>query len=248
MSWELWDRSIDQFCGEIFSRLAIEEPPVDALHTVKLLGCELAFDCQQLGRARQKSIAGQPTLLLKPDDRPERLQWATAHELGEVVAWQICERAEARLEEQPLVFREQLANRFASRFLLPTEWFQADLRMMGRDLFLLKERYRTASHELIARRLQDFFRDMIVTIVDQSEITSRRNGHSRHPGRLLPVERDVLRECHASGKPANFETDACRLEIWPIHEAGWKREILLTLPGTGDEFCEPLEAAISSDF
>ena len=145
MSWEPWDRAIDEQVEEILSRLAIEEPPVDALHVVRSLGCELAFDAQQAGRARQKLIAGQSAVLLKPDQRPERLQWATAHELGEIVAWKICERVNEDMQELPETFREQLANRFASRLLLPTEWFLADLKIMGRDLFLLKERYRTSS-------------------------------------------------------------------------------------------------------
>ena len=85
MSWESWDLAIDELCGDILTRLATEEPPVDALHAARLLGCELAYDQSQQGRARQKMIEGQPAVLLKPDDRPERLQWATAHELGEIV-------------------------------------------------------------------------------------------------------------------------------------------------------------------
>jgi len=230
MSWESWDLAIDELCGDILTRLATEEPPVDALHAARLLGCELAYDQSQQGRARQKMIEGQPAVLLKPDDRPERLQWATAHELGEIFAWKICERTDHALEELPAQFREQLANRFASHFLLPTDWFQADLRSMGRDLFLLKERYRTASHELIARRLQDFHVDIIVTIIDQQEVSSRKNGFARHPGPLLSAEREAVRECHLSGRPLSFLTDSLRLEIWPIHETGWKREILFTLP------------------
>jgi Zn-dependent peptidase ImmA (M78 family) len=238
MIWEPWDRAIDELCGEILMRLATDEPPVDALHAVRLLGCELAYDQSQMGRARQKMIEGQPAVLLKPDDRPERLQWATAHEIGEIFAWQICERTSASLEELPEAFREQLANRFASRFLLPTDWFQADLRMMGRDLFLLKERYRTASHELISRRLQDFQPEIIVTVIDQREISSRKNGFSRHPGGLMTAEREAIRESHESGRPYNSESSGVRMEVWPIHERSWKREILFTLHGITEESSE----------
>jgi len=239
MSWEPWDRAIDEQVEEILSRLAIEEPPVDALHVVRSLGCELAFDAQQAGRARQKLIAGQSAVLLKPDQRPERLQWATAHELGEIVAWKICERVNEDMQELPETFREQLANRFASRLLLPTEWFLADLKIMGRDLFLLKERYRTSSYELIARRLQEFRREMIVTIIDQQEVTSRQNGYSRRPGPLIAEEREAVRECHQLGQPQTFENEHLRLEVWPIHEPEWKREILLTLPAFSEEPFEP---------
>ncbi|MBD3674829.1 MAG: ImmA/IrrE family metallo-endopeptidase [Planctomycetaceae bacterium] len=238
MHWEAWDLAIDERVGEILYRLAIDEPPVDALHVARSLGCDLAFDNSQAGRARQKLIEGQPAVLLKPDDRPERLQWATAHELGEILAWQICERVDEDWRELPDIFREQLANRFASKLLLPTDWFLSDLKIMGRDLFLLKERYRTASHELIARRLQDVSPEMILTVVDQQEVTSRRNGYARRPGPLLPAERNALQECHESGRPVNSENDQLRLEVWPIHEPGWKREILLTLPSLSEERVE----------
>lgn len=241
MSWEPWDRAIDEQVGEILFRLAIEEPPVDSLRVARSLGCDLAFDSQQFGRARQKLIEGQPAVLLKPDDRPERLQWATAHELGEIVAWRICERVDEDFRELPETFREQLANRFASKLLLPTDWFESDLKIMGRDLFLLKERYRTASHELIARRLQEFSREIIVTIIDQQEVTLRQNGYSRRPGPLITEEREAVRECHDSGRSLTVETEHLRLEVWPIHEPQWKREILLTLPA----FCEePFESTL----
>ena len=50
MSWEPWDRAIEELIGEILDRLAVEEPPVDSLHVARSLGCELAYDAQQFGR------------------------------------------------------------------------------------------------------------------------------------------------------------------------------------------------------
>lgn len=228
MSWERWDEAIDELISGVLRRLAIENPPVDAMFIARALGCELAFDAGQQGRARQKTLDGRTAIFLQPDDRPERLQWAASHELGEVFAWQICERVSECLDELPLNFREQLANRFASRFLLPTAWFAQQLRESGFDLYLFKEQYRTASHELIARRLLDFYPDRILTIVDQDQVVCRQNGHHARPGPLLSFERQLVSRCRESGRCLSQDSRGIRCDVWPVHEPGWKRQILLT--------------------
>lgn len=226
--WEQWDAAIDDVVSEIFRTLAIEQPPVDALFIVRAVGCELAFDAGQWGRARQKKIDGQTAVFLKPDDRPERLQWAAAHELGEIFAWQICQKVDASLNELPNGFREQLAHRFASRLLLPTQWFSNDLRASGPDLYALKAQYRTASHELIARRLLDDFPHRILTIVDQGRVVHRQNGCQLRPGPLSSMERQLVAESHESGRMLSRNVGDICCESWPVHEPEWKREILFT--------------------
>lgn len=246
MGWELWDGAVDELISEIFRTLAIEQPPVDALSIVRAVGCELAFDASQWGRARQKTIDGQTAVFLKPDDRPERLQWAAAHELGEIFAWQICEKVAASLEELPNGFREQLAHRFASRLLLPTTWYSEDLRESGADLHSLKTRYRTASHELISRRLLDFFPHRILTIVDQGRVVLRQNGYQSRPGPLCAMERQLVAACRESGRTVSRDSDDIRCEVWPVHEPDWKREILFTYASC-ESFCDPAVDRVYAD-
>lgn len=228
MSWERWDEAVDELVNEILSTLAIDTPPVDAMFVVRALGCELAFDARQQGRARQKTMDGQTAVLLKPDDRPERLQWAAAHELGEIFSWQICERVTESIDELPIEFREQLANRFAARLLLPTAWYAEHLGDFGANLYSFKDRFRTASHELIARRLLDFFPHRILTIVDREQVVHRQNGYQSRPGALLPIERQLVEQCHQTGEVFSRESEGICCEAWPVHEPQWKREILFT--------------------
>jgi hypothetical protein len=54
----------------------------------------------------------------------------------------------------------------------------------------------------------------------------------------MPAEREAVRECHQSSRPFNTESGGLRMEVWPIHEPGWKREILFTLPGVTEELSE----------
>jgi Zn-dependent peptidase ImmA (M78 family) len=228
MSWERWDEAIDELISEILRTLAVDQPPVDALFVARAAGCELAFDAAQTGRARQKLINGQTAIFLKPEDRPERLQWAAAHELGEIFAWQICKRVSENLDELPFNLREQLANRFASRLLLPTGWYSKHFHETGFDLYLFKEHFPTASHELIARRLLDFSPHRILTIIDRNEVVHRQNGYQSRPGPLLSFERQLVVRCHGSGRFVSQDFEGIRCDVWPVHEPGWKREILLT--------------------
>ena len=93
------------------------------------------------------------TILLRPEPRFERRQWAVAHEIGEHVACRVFALWGVDPRETQANAREHVANNLAGRLLLPTAWFAADAVACGWDLLGLKARYRTASHELIARRM-----------------------------------------------------------------------------------------------
>jgi len=101
------------------------------------------------------------------------------------------------------------------------------------DLIALKERYSTASHELIARRMLEMPPPIVVTLCDLGRVRWRRTNTGSRPPRLLPEENNVWRVAHESGTAASetFDASATGLDsvhCWPIHEVDWKREILRT--------------------
>ena len=85
--------------------------------------------------------------------------------------------------EAPPAARETVANQLAARILLPRGEFGCDARACDWNLLELKQRYVTASHELIARRMLDFTPAVIITIFDQGRRTFRRGNL---PFRALP--------------------------------------------------------------
>ena len=135
-----WQRAIDAVVVDLLDDTGVSTPPVDSLRIAAALKVDVAFDQEQPGRARHKRIGGQGMILLKPDDRRERLQWATAHELGECFAWRIFERAGSLGNADSPGLREQVANAFAGRLLLPSDWFWNDVRDCEHDLLQLKRR------------------------------------------------------------------------------------------------------------
>ncbi|MCE5267455.1 MAG: hypothetical protein LLG00_06175, partial [Planctomycetaceae bacterium] len=93
-------------------------------------------------------------------------------------------------------------------------------------LLALKERYATASHELIARRMLECHPPVVISIFDHRRLSFRR---SNMPGRIpppLPGEMECWRNVHQRCRPLRKCAAPGLIQGWPIHEQGWKREIL----------------------
>jgi hypothetical protein len=225
---ENWNHGLDLVADELLGEVGVRRPPVDVLHIASRLRIEVAFDAGQRARGRHKKLAGRSAILLKPEERPERLQWAAAHELGEVFAYRVCDRLGIPGDDLPDGAREMIANLLATRLLLPWIWFVRDARNTGGDLLILKEIYRTASHELIAWRLLDLPEWSVVSVFDQGHLVRRRATNDSRPPQMQQAERACWDRVHEENRPAEIHSDGLLVHGWPIHAPGWKREILRT--------------------
>ena len=224
--------SLDAVIEEILAQVGLKQPPVDAFKVAQGLGITVARDDCQEGRARyvrlsnRRSSRPRAAILLRSDPRLERRQWAVAHELGEHAAHRVFAVLGVDPREASPRAREQVANQLAGRLLVPSHWFVKDAAACAWDLLALKNRYRTASHELIARRMLDCPPAVIITIIDQGRITFRRGNL---PGRTPPTtsaESACWRSVHEQNKPQSLVFKMQTIQGWPIHEDQWKREIL----------------------
>lgn len=222
--------TLDAVAAEIVEHVAVDEPPVDAVQLARQLGLTVAWDDRQGGRARLVQLSGAGgeqalSILLRHDPRLEREHWAVAHEIGEAAAAQVFARLGVDPREAPRPAREMVANGLASRLLLPRDWLGVDAAACDWDLLAIKDRYATASHELIARRMLDFNPPVIISVYDQNHLTWRKtNARWRLP---KPSEQEIAcrRRAHESGMAAD-EAGPPRIRAWPIHEPTWKREIV----------------------
>ena len=92
----------------------------------------------------------------------------------------------------------------------------------------MKARYATASHELIARRMLECRPPVIISIFDHGRPSFRR---SNLPGRvppLSPAERACWQPVHEYNRAERTYDGLLAIQGWPIHEEGWRREILRT--------------------
>ncbi len=225
---------LDRVVEGILAEVGISEPPVDALAVAQTLGIAVAWDDRQEGRARYVRLSprraglARPTILLKPEPRAERRQWAVAHEIGEHVACHVFAEWGIDPGEAGPNSREKAANNLAGRLLLPSAWFEAAGASMHWDLFALKARFATASHELIARRMLECRPAVIITIFDQGRMTFRCGNLSGKASSPSAVEIGCWRKVHQQNQTVQMQGEAIAVQGWPIHEEGWKREILRT--------------------
>ncbi len=234
---EQWCEALDATIEELLDATDCHHPPVNALTLAAKLGLIVAIDQRQASRARYVRLAApaaaRELILLRPDPRPERRQWAVAHEIGEHISHRVFARLGINAGES-VGAREAVANTLASRLLLPQAWFAHAVDQVDGCLFALKERFPTASHELIARRMLELPRPVVIAIYDQGKLQWRR---SNLPGRLPRMsceEQAVWQCCHASGEVQHASSDCWDVTAWPIHEPDWTREIVQARPRWDD--------------
>ncbi|REK15753.1 MAG: ImmA/IrrE family metallo-endopeptidase [Planctomycetota bacterium] len=233
LTTEEWSEALDAVAGQLIAELPSAAPPIDALRLARTLGLTVAWDERQPSRGRMARLAALGTgagasILVRPDPRPERLQWAIAHEIGEFCAHRVFDSLAVDPREAPPAAREAVANHLASRILLPRASFAEDGRACDWVLFDLKARYASASHELIARRMLDMGPSVVITIFDHGRRTLRR---SNLPFRVPPLgetESAAWETAHRQAVSVDRADYRQRVQAWPVHEPEWKREILRT--------------------
>jgi hypothetical protein len=211
-------RAIDALVEELLEEGGVSEPPVDAVALARHLGLEPAGERGRRGRAR-------PEFVNAHEATPEQRQREAAIELAEHLHGDLLDRLGVEEGPRPM-FGESLTRLFAERLLLPQAWLAGEARVCGYDLFELKGRFSTASHEAIAMRLLDLDQACIVTVVDNERVT-RRRANSGNVGReLAPAEAACLRQVQKYSRPCRVSDGGLDVRGWPIHKADWKREIL----------------------
>lgn len=229
---EQYAKTLDGVADELLRDAGLDRAPIDALRLAAAMDIVVAVDARQAGRARFVRLRGQArartrdSILIRPEPRPERRQWAVAHEIGERVAARVFDRLGIEALDAPPAARESVANELAGRLLLPSTLLRREAAACDWDLVELKRVFATASHELIARRMLDFATPVVVTVIDQERTSWRR---SNVPGRVpsrTDRENAVWNEARLRGLPTEHAHGLQRWRCWPMHEDDWRREIL----------------------
>ncbi len=234
LDWQEYVEVLEAVVEGVLRAANVSEPPIDPFRIARRLGLQVVWDARLPERGRylrlrqEGGVPPRATMILQRHPRPERCYWAAAHELGEHLVYQVADRLGLEAEEDWGPGRERIANDLAARILLPTAWFFEDGRRLDWDLRALKVRYRTASHEAIARRMLEAEEPVVISIFDQGMLSWRR---ANRPGRVPPLaqaETLCWRMAHQQGQDHQQYSDNLRVRAWAVHEPGWRREILRT--------------------
>ncbi|HOP77702.1 MAG: ImmA/IrrE family metallo-endopeptidase [Thermogutta sp.] len=223
---------LDEFCRSTVERVCGTEYPDDMFRLADRLGMEIIVDGGESHRARclriQRGEKSQWLLIVRDEPRWERMQWAIAHELGESLAGQAIMKLGWDVEDLQPVHREWLANEIAKRLLLPFPEFLSEGAALEWDLYRLKEQYPNASHEVIARRMLDAPRPIVITIFDNGRLYWRKSNSLIASPPLTQQEKACWRAAHETGQSVRYQNAVESIVCWTIHENGWQREILRT--------------------
>jgi hypothetical protein len=216
--------AVDILVNELLTGANVFEPPVEPVVIAGRLGIPIAT--QRRRRAdRSDPENGDHMMHAKSDASEEARQWLAARAIGVRYKKEIMARLETG-DDGPRIAGESLANLFAYHLLVPASWLADDIKALGYDLPALKERYRTASHEVIAWRFLDLPEPCIVTIVDNDAVTRRRSNGVRITRRLSSPEIQCQRYVNHYSRPRTVQAQGWTVQGWPVHRSDWKREIL----------------------
>jgi hypothetical protein len=215
--------AVDRLVEDVLTHSAVTQPPVSAIDLAKRLGIEMRFG-ERDGRRGKGRLSSSLTLDLK-EPSEEAKQWLAAQAIGQHYKRDVMARLD-EADDGPRIAGESLNNLFAYHLLVPASWLTDDVKAIGYDLPALKERYRTASHEVIAWRFLDLPEPSIVTIVDNDVVSRRRSNGVRVTRQLSPAERQCQRYVNHYSRPRTVQAQGWTVQGWPVHRTDWKREIL----------------------
>lgn len=224
--------ALDDVAAATLDEAGVEGPPVNAVAVAARLGIWVGRDDRQQGRARyvrlgaRQAVPPVAAILLRDEPRPERRQWAVAHEIGEHLAHEVFERLAIDPRVAGPNARERVANAMAGRLLVPACWLACENRCADGDLLLLKQVFSTASHELLARRLLEQPAPAILAIWDQGSLAWRAWNRGGRPPPPTAAEISCRARAFVSAESQEAWQGANRVRAWPVHEPGWQREIV----------------------
>jgi Zn-dependent peptidase ImmA (M78 family) len=169
---------------------------------------------------------------LPADASVETQQWTAAHAIGKHLEANLQQRIGLDPKESRGLKGESLANLFAGRLLVPTRWLAEESQNTGHDLFALKERFASASHEVIAWRLLDLPEPCIITVMDNDRVERRRSNAWWINRELSVPEKRCRQQMQDAGGPCEYREDGWTVQGWPLPGGDGKREVLRSVVET----------------
>ena len=227
---------VDRIIGDLLAAASVDQPPVDAIRIAqRTLGITVCLDGGQQSRGRAQRSGRHRQIYLRPEPIKERHQWTVAHEIGEHLKPTLLRALEIEPDQTGAMMGEALANLFASRLLVPQSWLSVDAPALHFDIAALRERYHSASHEVVGMRLLDLPAACIITIVDNGHVYRRRS-NARTVTRMLEAPELLCQEyVHRFSRKYRVQEAGWMVHGWPVHQVDWKREVLRSVVEGGFE-------------
>ncbi len=231
--------ALDACAAEVLWEAGVLEPPVDAFAVAAGLGLVVARDFAMPYRGRFVRLCSEQTPCRagwhdrrrrrpsgpNASNGPSHTKLAKASPTGcsSGSALHLTNRCRPPASWSPIAWRTAL--------LLPRAGSPPTAATCDWDLLALKERYATASHELIARRMLEMRPPIVITVCDLGRVHWRRSNVTARPPAIAAGRKFRLAASHTLPDCPRWQTldpesGLQCVSCWPIHEPDWKREIL----------------------
>ncbi len=210
---------LDRVVGDLLTRCGIKKPPVDPRKIADKLGLVYSEADLEGRRGQSYRRQGRQHVDVQRRDRPERINFALAHEIVELELKNV-------LDDPRECHRR--ANLGASFLLMPTRWFREECLNTQFDIGELKRVFSTASWEAIALRTLNFSA-AIITILDEERVTRRKSSYPFYvPRKLSEEEAQVSEKVFRTAEPQKQSFPSCEVVGYPVFEKERRRVILRT--------------------
>jgi len=210
---------LDTIVRELLTACGIDHPPVHPKNIADKLG--LVYSEAELRGRRGQSFRrrGYQHVEVHRRDRPERKNFALAHEIMELQLKKV-------LDDPTQCHRR--ASLGASFLLMPAPWFREECLRSRFDIAELKKVFSTASWEAVALRTLNFS-EAIITILDDGRVTRRKSSYPYYvPRKLSQEEREVAEQVVRTGTSRKQPFPSCEVAGYPVFEDERRRVILRT--------------------
>ena len=210
---------LDRVVGDLLAKCGIKHPPVDPKKIADKLGLVYSEADLEGRRGQSYRRQGRQHVDVHRRDRPERINFALAHEIVEL------ELKKVLGDPRECHRRASLG---ASFLLMPARWFREECLNTEFDIRELKKLFSTASWEAIALRTLNFS-EAIITILDEGRVTRRKSSYPFYvPRKLSEEEAEVSERVFRTGKYERKPFSSCEVVGYPVFEEDHRRVILRT--------------------
>ncbi len=223
----------DRLIAGLLERAGITGPPVDALRLAdEHLGMPVShLEPEEDERGRPRPRSPRPEgIVISPHMTEEQRQTVAAQAIARDLLPDLLRKVGIVPGSESKPVGTSLRGLVVSRLLLPTRFLRTALRETRSDLLALKRVFSTASHEAIALRLLDLDTPLVIAIVDDGVVATRRGNRMPVNHKLTAVEEQCLAEVMARDLPFKARGDGWTVDGWPIPDRPFRRVVLRSVP------------------
>jgi predicted transcriptional regulator len=223
--------AIDRLVAGLMERAGVTAPPVNALAIAEHhLGIPVEFvepaEEDESGRRRPRARPSGGGIALTTDMSTEQQQRSAADGIARLLVPDVYRKVGVVQGSESRQFAAHVRALVIARVLIPGKLLRSALRDCKYDVPELHQRFSTASMEAVAARLLDLDDPMVVSLVDDGVVASRRSNRMQVSKKLEGAEQECVDRVMELDLPHRARVGEWTAWGWPVPNRPFRRIIL----------------------